>query len=100
MAFTWPTTGTGKPDNIVASGQTIPCTGSGTKLGFLATGTYGNASGDGLITYTDGTTQPYTLAVAVPLQAGKTVAYLTLPNVGPNAAKSQVALHIFATGIG
>ncbi len=137
LTFTWPATGTGKPDNIVAGGQTVPYTGSGTKLGFLATGTYGNASGGGLITYTDGTTQPYTLAVAdwwnndpadgsdllattdyfnngggkvnqrvsvyaatVPLQAGKTVAYLTLPNVGPDAAKSQVAMHVFATAIG
>jgi beta-glucosidase len=137
LTFTWPTTGTGKPDNIVASGQTVPYTGTGTKLGFLGTGTYGSASGTGVITYTDGTTQTYNLAFAdwwnnspadgsdllattdyfnnaggkvnqkvsvyaatVPLQAGKTIAYLTLPNVGPNAAQNQVAMHIFATAIG
>ncbi|MFE9451862.1 glycoside hydrolase family 3 C-terminal domain-containing protein [Streptomyces sp. NPDC006739] len=137
LAFTWPTTGTGKPDNIVAGGQTVPFTGSGTKLGFLGTADYGNASGTGLITYTDGTTQSYTLSFAdwwsnsavdgsdilattdyinggsgkvqqkvsvygatVPLQAGKTVAYLTLPNVGSGAVSGQVALHIFATAIG
>jgi beta-glucosidase-like glycosyl hydrolase len=137
LTFTWPTTGTGKPDNIVAGGQTVPFTGSGTKLGFLGTADYGNASGTGLITYTDGTTQSYTLSFAdwwsnspaegtdivattdyingasgkvqqkvsvygatVPLQAGKTVAYLTLPNVGSDAVSGQVAMHIFATAIG
>jgi hypothetical protein len=137
LTFTWPTTGTGEPDNIVAGGQTVPFTGSGAKLGFLGTADYGNASGTGLITYTDGTTQSYTLSFAdwwsttpadgtdivattdyinggsgkvqqkvnvygatVPLQAGKTVAYLTLPNVGSGAVSGQVAMHIFATAIG
>ncbi|MGW2638432.1 glycoside hydrolase family 3 C-terminal domain-containing protein [Streptomyces sp. NPDC001348] len=137
LTFTWPTTGTGKPDNIVAGGQTVPFTGSGTKLGFLGTADYGDASGTGLITYTDGTSQSYTLSFSdwwsnsaaggsdilattdyfnsgsgkvqqkvsvygatVPLQAGKTVAYLTLPNVGSDAAQGQVAMHIFATAIG
>lgn len=36
----------------------------------------------------------------VRLQAGKTVAYLTLPNVGSDAVSGQVAMHIFATAIG
>ncbi|WP_333739234.1 glycoside hydrolase family 3 C-terminal domain-containing protein [Streptomyces sp. IBSBF 2806] len=139
LTYTWPVTGTGRPDNIVAGGQTVPFTGSGTKLGVLGTADYGNASGTGLITYTDGTSQPYTLSFAdwwstspadgtdvvattdyininsgsgrvqqkvnvygatVPLQAGKTVAYLTLPNVGSDAVSGQVAMHIFATAIG
>lgn len=137
LTFTWPVTGTGKPDNIVAGGQTVPFSGSGTRLGFLGTADYGNASGTGLITYTDGTSQSYTLSFSdwwsnsaadgsdilattdhlnsgsgqvqqkvsvygatVPLQAGKTVAYLTLPNVGSDAVKGQVAMHIFATAIG
>lgn len=137
LTFNWPATGTGRPDNIVAGGQTVPFTGTGTELGFLGTADYGNASGAGLITYTDGTTQDYTLSfpdwwanspadgadilattdyfnsgagtvhqkvsvygATVPLQAGKTVAYLTLPDVGRNAASGQVAMHIFATAIG
>ncbi|MFI1092604.1 glycoside hydrolase family 3 C-terminal domain-containing protein [Streptomyces sp. NPDC020917] len=137
LTFSWPTTGTGKPDNIVASGQTVPLAGSGTTLGFLGTADYGNASGNGLITYTDGTTQTYTLsfndwwsnsappgsdilatctyfnkpagkanqhvsvyAATVPLQPGRTVAYVTLPNIGPNAASGQVAIHLFSLAIG
>lgn len=137
LTFTWPTTGTGRPDNIVASGQTVPFTGSGTTLGFLGTADYGNASGTGVITYTDGTSQTFSLSFSdwwnnsaadgsdilvttdyfnnaagkyqqkvsvygatVPLQAGKTVAYLTLPNIGPDAATNQVAMHLFAVAIG
>ncbi|WP_225850388.1 glycoside hydrolase family 3 C-terminal domain-containing protein [Streptomyces sp. HPF1205] len=137
LTFTWPTTGTGKPDNIVAGGQTVPFTGTGSKLGFLGTADYGNASGTGTITYTDGTTQDFTLSfndwwsnsaatgsdilatcdylnnangqsnqhvsvygATVPLQAGKTIAYLTLPDIGPDATSGQVAMHIFAVAIG
>jgi beta-glucosidase len=137
LTFTWPTTGTGRPDNIVASGQTVPFTATGTTLGFLGTADYGNASGTGTITYTDGTTQDFTLSfpdwwnnapttgndllattdyfngsggkvqqkvstygATVALQAGKTTAYLTLPDIGPDAASNQVAMHIFAIATG
>jgi beta-glucosidase-like glycosyl hydrolase len=137
LTFTWPTTGTGEPDNIVASGQTVPFTGSGSTLGFLGTADYGNASGTGTITYTDGTSQTFSLSFSdwwnnsaaagsdilattdyfnnaggkvqqkvsvygatVPLQAGKTIAYLTLPDVGPDASTNQVAMHLFALAVG
>ena len=129
LTYTWPDTTPGTPDNINATGQTIALTGSGTKLGFLATGT-GDTSGTGTITYTDGTTQTYTLTIndwtrttpatgtdilttlphrnasrggstntpvniygaTVNLQAGKTPAYLTLPDAA--------GMHIFATATG
>ncbi|MFI0898973.1 glycoside hydrolase family 3 C-terminal domain-containing protein [Streptomyces sp. NPDC020983] len=137
LTFTWPTTGTGAPDNIVAGGQTFPFAAKGTTIGFLGTADYGSASGSGTITYTDGTTQDFTLsfpdwwtnapsagndvlattdyfnngggkvqqkvsvyAATVPLKAGKTIAYLTLPDVGPGAATNQVALHIFSIAVG
>ncbi|MCA1219744.1 glycoside hydrolase family 3 C-terminal domain-containing protein [Streptomyces sp. 8L] len=62
ITFPWPATaGTGKPDNIVASGQGVHLTGSGTKLGFIGTSDFGAASGSGTILYTDGTTQTYSL---------------------------------------
>ncbi|WP_031517837.1 glycoside hydrolase family 3 C-terminal domain-containing protein [Streptomyces sp. NRRL F-5123] len=137
LTFAWPTTGSGKPDNIVAGGQTVPFTGRGSTIGFLGTADYGNASGTGTVTYTDGTTQNFTLsfpdwwanspstgndvlattdyfnngggkvqqkvsvyAATAPLQPGKTIAYLTLPDIGPGAATNQVALHIFAIAVG
>ncbi|GAA1984064.1 GH92 family glycosyl hydrolase [Amycolatopsis minnesotensis] len=55
LAFKWPGTPLGEPDNIVASGQTVNVSGSG-KLSFLGSGTNGKASGSITITYTDGST--------------------------------------------
>ncbi|MDI2129501.1 NEW3 domain-containing protein [Yinghuangia seranimata] len=131
FSFTWPNTAPGSKDNVVANGQMIKLGGSGGKLGILATNTGGPGSGTGVVTYTDGSTQNFTLAVSdwwdnsaaagadilatlphrnasqggvtdhpvsiyastVPLQAGKTVAYLTLPASGGQT-------HIFATAVG
>jgi beta-glucosidase len=135
--FTWPTA-VGTPDDVIADGQTIDLSGSGTDLGFLGAGAFGAASGTGTITYTDGSTQSYSLAMAdwynnapvsgddlattttswnfssstqtahpvsiyfasVPLQAGKTVASVTLPTVSASAGNGITALHVFAMAIG
>jgi beta-glucosidase len=61
--FTWPSP-VGTPNNVIADGQTIDLTGSGTDLGFLGAGAFGAASGTGTITYTDGTTQSFSLVMA------------------------------------
>ncbi len=60
--FTWPATG--GPDNVIADGQIIDVSGSGTELGFLGSGAFGEASGSGTITYTDGSTQSFSLSMA------------------------------------
>ncbi|HEX3959255.1 MAG TPA: glycoside hydrolase family 3 C-terminal domain-containing protein [Trebonia sp.] len=135
--FTWPTA-VGTPNDVIADGQTIDLSGSGTDLGFLGAGAFGAASGTGAITYTDGSTQSYSLVMSdwynnapvagdevattttswnfssstqvahpvsiyfasVPLQAGKTVASVTLPTVSASAGNGITALHIFAMAIG
>ena len=61
--FTWPAT-VGAPDNVIADGQTIDLSGTGTDLGFLGAGAFGAASGTGTITYTDGSTQSFGLVMA------------------------------------
>ena len=61
--FTWPDVAAGQPDNVLATGQTIPASGSASTLGILATSTYGPATGTGQVTYADGTSQPFTLTV-------------------------------------
>jgi hypothetical protein len=62
LSLVWPASaGTGLPDNTVASGQTVALSGSGSILGFLLSADYGSASGTGTITFTDGTTESYTL---------------------------------------
>ncbi|WP_328471588.1 glycoside hydrolase family 3 C-terminal domain-containing protein [Streptomyces sp. NBC_00448] len=137
LTFTWPTTGKGGTDNVVAGGQSIRLGASGTTLGFLGTANNGTASGTGTITYTDGTSQTFSLAFSdwwdnapaagsdtlaklpylnqngskvnqpvsvygatVPLQAGKTVDYVTLPNISQGTANNQTAMHIFSIAVG
>jgi glucan 1,4-alpha-glucosidase len=62
VTMTWPNVAAGEPDNVVADGQTLPVSGSGSKLGFLGASVYNTATGPGTITYTDGSTQSFTLA--------------------------------------
>jgi beta-glucosidase len=135
--FSWPSA-VGTPNDVIADGQIINLTGSGTDLGFLGAGAFGAASGTGTITYTDRTTQSFSLVMAdwynnaavagdevatttsswnfssstqtphpvsvyfasVPLQAGKTVASVTLPTVSASAGNGITAMHIFAMAIG
>jgi hypothetical protein len=60
LSYTFPNVAAGSDDNTVAEGQTITMSGGGT-LGFLVSASYGPATGTGTITYTDGSTQSYTL---------------------------------------
>ena len=64
LTFTWPNVPAGLPDNVITGGQTILASGSGTTLGFLGAAAGGSASGTGTITYTDGSTQQFTLAMS------------------------------------
>jgi beta-glucosidase len=61
--FTW-SNPVGAPDNVIADGQIIDLSGSGTELGFLGAAGFGAATGTGTITYTDGSTQTYAISMA------------------------------------
>jgi beta-glucosidase-like glycosyl hydrolase len=138
LTFTWPNAQPGAPDNVVAGGQTIPVSGSGSTLGLLGTANNGTATGTATITYTDGSTQTVNVSFAdwwanvaagdgdilatmpyvndqsgskithkvsvyyasVPLQQGKTVAYLTLPDVSQGVVSGQNAMHVFSVAVG
>jgi hypothetical protein len=60
--FTWPDVVPGRPDNVVASGQTVAISGTGPTLGIVGTANHGTASGTGTIVYADGSTQPFDLS--------------------------------------
>ncbi len=62
MTFTWPNVAAGVSDNIIASGQTVPLSGTGTTLGVFGASAYGTTSGAGQIVYTDGTSQAFSLS--------------------------------------
>ena len=59
--LTWPNVPAGQSDNVVAEGQVIDMSGSGGNLVFLGASDYGATTGTGTITYTDGTTQSFSL---------------------------------------
>ncbi len=133
--FTWPDVPAGTLDNVVANGQTVDLTGSGTDLGILAASQNGTSTGTITVNYTDGTSQSFTINMAdwysnapatgdqivdttsswnqsspsgshpvsvyfasVPLEAGKTVASVTLPSLP--GSFGQTELHIFAMATG
>ncbi|MEU1268444.1 CARDB domain-containing protein [Streptomyces sp. NPDC005799] len=63
VTFTWPDTAPGNLDNVVSAGQTVLLSGSGSRLSFLGTSTWGEGRGDGKVVYGDGTEQPFSVAV-------------------------------------
>lgn len=63
FTFTWPDTTPGQKDNVVSTGQTVLLTGSGARLGFLGTSTWGEGKGTGTVHYADGTSQEFSVAV-------------------------------------
>jgi beta-glucosidase len=61
----WPDVASGQPDSVLADGQTISLadTSAATQLTILGASSGNDASGTGLIEYTDGSTQSYSLAL-------------------------------------
>jgi hypothetical protein len=61
----WPDVASGQPDSVLAEGQTISLadTFGATQLTFLGASSGDDETGKGLIEYTDGSTQTYTLAL-------------------------------------
>jgi len=66
VKFTWPNIPSGMSDNYLCDGQTLLTTSpsGATTLAFLGSATNGPSTGTGLITYTDGTTQSFTLTLS------------------------------------
>ncbi len=65
VTFTWANATAGQYDNYTAIGQTIPIVPApnATTLGFIGSASNGTASGTATLTYTDGSTQPFTLTM-------------------------------------
>jgi beta-glucosidase len=63
-SVTWPSAAAGQLDDVVAEGQTISVPGTGSSLVFVGAANNGTASGTGVVTYTDGSTQSFTLTLA------------------------------------
>jgi len=66
VTFDWPDAAPGQPDNVVAQGQVLTPTTpvSGTVLAVLGASDHGATQGTGSVTYSDGTTQSFTLGLS------------------------------------
>jgi alpha-galactosidase len=93
LQFAWPGAPSGQPDNVLANGQSLTLSATGATLGFLATATYGPASGTGTVSYSDGTTQPFTLDVpdwyAAPPSGSDPAITMTYRNRGGNVQQAH-----------
>lgn len=64
LEFQWPANAANSPDAWQSAGQVIPVMGTGPVLGFLGASSGRASYGTATITYTDGTTQSFTLALS------------------------------------
>jgi glucoamylase len=64
LAITWPDVGPGDPDNVVADGQTVAVSGTGSALGVVGASAYGSTTGTFTVGYSDGTSSTATVTFA------------------------------------
>jgi hypothetical protein len=102
LTFTWPDVPASQPDNVVATGQTILLSGSGTTLGFLGAAGSDGQRGSGTVYYTDGSTSTFQLTLASylgpPNPGSDSVAVLPYVNGGP-AGQSEQAAYVFYAAV-
>ncbi|MEU6308418.1 GH92 family glycosyl hydrolase [Streptomyces chartreusis] len=105
LAFTWPDSPGGRPDNVSAAGQTIELASPASRLSFLGSGVNGNQQSRATVTYTDGGTDTIDLALtdwtvgggAGTVQYGnEVVARAAYRNVA-GADRDPVDTYVFAT---
>ncbi|MFB7597946.1 GH92 family glycosyl hydrolase [Streptomyces sp. NPDC056160] len=105
LAFTWPDSPSGRPDNVSAAGQTISLSAPASALSFVGSAVNGNQQAKATVTYTDGTTATTDLSFTDwtvgggggTVQYGNTVVAKTAYRNVAGADKDPVATYVFAT---
>lgn len=105
LAFTWPKSPSGRPDNASATSQTIELSAPASRLSFVGSAVNGNQRTTATVTYTDGGTDSVDLSFTDWTVGGgggtvqygnETVARTAYRNVA-GAGKDPVATYVFAT---
>ncbi|WP_369029490.1 GH92 family glycosyl hydrolase [Streptomyces adonidis] len=105
LAFTWPNSPPGRPDNASTTAQTLQLATPATRLSFIGSAVFGNQQAKATITYTDGTTDTTDLALTDWTLGGGTgtvqygneiVARTAYRNVS-GAGRDPVPTYVFAT---
>ncbi|MFH9083813.1 GH92 family glycosyl hydrolase [Streptomyces sp. NPDC017673] len=105
LAFTWPASPAGRPDNASASGQTVQLASPAGALSFIGSAVNGNQQTKATVTYTDGTTDTVDLSFTDwtvgggggSVQYGNEVVAKTAYRNVAGADKDPVATYVFAT---
>jgi len=108
VVFQWPPAAPGTPDNVLAQGQTVSLATptAGTMLAVLGAASNGPSTGTGTITYSDGSTQSFSLGfsdwtlnggTAQPLPGNTVAATLSYRNNG--GGKQVTQTHVFYAAI-
>ncbi|MFI9246816.1 GH92 family glycosyl hydrolase [Streptomyces sp. NPDC053086] len=105
LAFTWPGSPAGRPDNASAAGQTVRLDTPAAALSFIGSAVNGNQPGKATVTYTDGTTGTVDLSftdwtvggTGGTVQYGNAVVARTAYRNVAGADKDPVATYVFAT---
>ncbi|MFJ9007485.1 beta-glucosidase [Streptomyces canus] len=98
VPFTWPDTRPGTKDNVISSGQTVLLSGSGSRLSFLGTSTWGDGKGDGKVVYDDGTEQAFSVAVPDWYGANSSAA-VVLPYRHISSGRDDNPVSLFTFGV-
>jgi glucoamylase len=64
LSIAWPDVAPGQPDNVVAGGQAIAVTGTGTTLGVVGASAYGSTTGTFTVGYANGSSSTATVTFA------------------------------------
>ncbi|MEU6596654.1 GH92 family glycosyl hydrolase [Streptomyces flaveolus] len=105
LAFTWPASPAGRPDNVSASGQTVQLASPAGALSFIGSAVNGNQQTKATVTYADGTTDTVDLSFTDwtvgggggSVQYGNEVVAKTAYRNVAGADKDPVATYVFAT---
>jgi hypothetical protein len=100
IAYAWPDESAGTADDSQANGQVLPIVPvpGATTLGLLGAATGSNGSGTATMTFTDGSTQPFTLVLtnwwsSTPATGNTLVASMSYQN--SSSGKSNIAAYLF-----
>lgn len=105
LAFTWPASPNGRPDNIAAGDQSLDLPPATTELSFVGSAVNGNQRGTATVTYSDGSTGTVDLSFTDwtvgggggTVQFGNTVVARSAYRNVAGADKDPVATYVFAT---
>lgn len=102
VTYRWPDVAPGTPDNVAGGGATVRVAGTGSHLGFLVAGVgYPAPVGAGTITFTDGSTQAYSVSAPnwADLNAGSAAYWVRGRHTPAGPANPEHYYRVFAVTV-